>query len=422
MNITNDILLKPSASNMANWRSKYPDAFSELKKILETPGKGAPKGYCLSKRPSKRYGFLYYVRYVKDGKEVRSKWNTHTNNLEEAQEFAVKNRDRLLAEYHEKRVSGKLCAILSQYYAAGSEYLVNDKNRGRSVGKKTRSVYFHFINKIFIPFLQGQGVRYFEEIDLPMVVKFQDFLLAKGNKPQTANKYIGCIQSAFDQLLRRGIVKENVFYKVRTLRTGKTEKIRGCHEIDEISGAFSTPWPDTLKYLLALVIYTTGMRNSEIERALVKDIIKIEGCWFFNVQKSKTQNGVRIVPLHDFVYQKISDYISETGKGAEDFIFSYHGMPNQSTLYKSSNLILGGKLGYDREYLEKHKITFYSGRHFWKTLMSAEGLGEDIEECFMGHKVSGDVAKRYNHKDKRGQKRIAEKAKEVFAILDKKVF
>jgi integrase len=74
------------------------------------------------------------------------------------------------------------------------------------------------------------------------------------------------------------------------------------------------------------------------------------------------------------------------------------------------------------KYLEDQKITFYSGRHFWKTLMSAEGLGEDIEEYFMGHKVYGDVSKRYNHKDKRGQKRLIEKAQDVFTILEEKIF
>jgi hypothetical protein len=54
--------------------------------------------------------------------------------------------------------------------------------------------------------------------------------------------------------------------------------------------------------------------------------------------------------------------------------------------------------------------------------MSSEGLGEDIEEFFMGHKVSGDVSKNYNHKDKRGREKLLEKAKEVFAILEKKLF
>jgi len=76
---------------------------------------------------------------------------------------------------------------------------------------------------------------------------------------------------------------------------------------------------------------------------------------------------------------------------------------------------------YTPEKLEKENITFYSGRHFWKTLMDSEKLG-DIEEYFMGHKRSGDVNKRYNHKDKQGKKKLLERTKRVFQILDKHIF
>jgi hypothetical protein len=40
----------------------------------------------------------------------------------------------------------------------------------------------------------------------------------------------------------------------------------------------------------------------------------------------------------------------------------------------------------------------------------------------MGHKVSADVAKRYNHKDKQGKKKLIERAKKVFQILNRYIF
>jgi hypothetical protein len=54
-------------------------------------------------------------------------------------------------------------------------------------------------------------------------------------------------------------------------------------------------------------------------------------------------------------------------------------------------------------------------------MLDAEKLG-DVEEYFMGHKTGGDVAKRYNHKDKQGEKKLLEKAGKVFKILDKYLF
>jgi integrase len=424
MNIQSALLSSSANTTIAQWQNKFPDAFSELKKILETTMRNQPKGYCLVKRPSKAYGFLYYVRYIKDGKEVPSKWNTHTNNLEEAEKFAQENRGRILSEYYAKHTpQGELYSILETYYTKNSPYLITDQNRNRIIGEKTRSVYYHFTTKVFIPFLKMEKVKTFGDITWPLVVRFQNHLLAKGNRPQTVNRYLGSTRAIFNQLLMTGVIHESAFDKIRMLRTGaKTSTVRGCHELDSITGIFNTPWEDTLKYLLCLVIYTTGLRNSEMERTQVKDLMEIEGCHFINVKKSKTENGIRMVPLHQFVYDQISGYIKETGKNPDDYLFSAHGGPNQSTLYKAANLLLAEKLEAASEYLDEQKITFYSGRHFWKTLMSAEGLGEDIEEYFMGHKVYGDVSKRYNHKDKRGQKRLLEKARDVFTILDEMIF
>jgi integrase len=416
--------LNTANTNMADWQNKFPDAFSELKKILEITIRNQPKGYCLVKRPSKAYGFLYYVRYIKDGKEVPSKWNTHTNNLAEAERFAQENRARILSAYYAKHTpQGDMFSILETYYTKNSPYLITDQNRNRTIGEKTRSVYHHFTAREFIPFLKTEKVKTFSDITPPLIVRFQNHLLAKGNRPQTVNRYLGSTRAIFNQMLMTGVIHESAFDKVRMLRTGaKTADVRGCHELDNITGVFNTPWKDKLQYLLCLIIHTTGLRNSEIEKIQEKDLITVEGCRFINVKKSKTGNGVRMVPLHNFVYKQISGYIKETGKRPDDYLFSAHGGPNQSTLYKAANLLLAEKLDIKKEYLAEQKITFYSGRHFWKTLMSAEGLGEDIEEYFMGHKVYGDVSKRYNHKDKRGQKRLVEKAQEVFAILDEKIF
>jgi integrase len=162
------------------------------------------------------------------------------------------------------------------------------------------------------------------------------------------------------------------------------------------------------------------MRNSEIEKIQANDLIELDGVHFVDIKESKSKNGIRLVPLHDFVYKKIQRYIKRSGK--RGYIFSDHGGPKQSTLYNQANVLLGQKLNLSENDLAEQKITFYSGRHFWKTLMNSDELGDDIEEYFMGHKVSGDVSKNYNHKDKQGREKLIEKAKEVFAILEKRLF
>ena len=194
------------------------------------------------------------------------------------------------------------------------------------------------------------------------------------------------------------------------------KKTHGCYELEKMKGIFSKRWKDKESYLLNLVIYTTDMRNIEIKRFCRNDLITIAGCHFIDLKKSKTENGVRLVPLHDTVYRKIAAYAQEMDGDTPIFgaITEYR--------FKKAYLCLGTMMGVSEEFLRKHNITYYSGRHFWKTLMNAGGLGEDAEEIFMGHKVSGDVAKLYNHRDMRGKQVIVKKAREVFKILDTYLF
>ena len=243
--------------------------------------------------------------------------------------------------------------------------------------------------------------------------------------PKTANYYINHISRIFDHLIQEGELKINPCKSLINLKGGKN-KIRGCYEIPKIKGVFNKSWKNQFSYLLCLVIYTTGMRNSEIERIKVCDLSKIDGINFINISTSKTENGIRLVPLHEFVYKKLTAYINREGRKDNDLVFVQMGKrkPRKTigTLaYNEANLELSEYTKYTPEKLEKENITFYSGRHFWKTLMASEKLG-DIDEYFMGHKVTRDVSERYNHKNKHGRKKLLEKVKRVFQILDKRVF
>ena len=54
-------------------------------------------------------------------------------------------------------------------------------------------------------------------------------------------------------------------------------------------------------------------------------------------------------------------------------------------------------------------------------MLNLYNLG-DIEELFMGHKVTKKVSERYNHKDKRGQKVLLKEARRAIEIIDKTLF
>jgi len=353
---------------------------------------------------------------------VPSRWSTGTNDPLKANAWALLNRERLLANYYRQLKEPKIksmCSILKNYYRPDSEYLSTERSRGRMISGHTAGSYHNFINRKFIPYLRRYGALDFSDVTPPFIARFQNALL-KNIKPQTVNYYIGCIRSMFDYLVLLGRIQENVFGKVLPLRVPEKDKGNtGCYHIDRIKGVFNRRWEDKRLLLLNLIIYTTNLRNKEIGNIKLSDMEKINKIPFLNIRSSKSINGERKMPLHPFVYQKIVQYSKE--KKPDDFLLSKNGKPNQSTLYKKAYLAMGEMLGKTEACLKKEHISFYSGRSWWKTAMNAAGLGE-VEEYFMGHKVSSDIAKRYNHKDKQGADILAKKAREVFAALDKYLF
>jgi integrase len=371
------------------------------------------KYYYLSKTPNKKLGFVYYVRYLEGGKLVPSRWTTRTNNLDLAQKFAENNRASILAGYHAHR-DAKLNfeARITGYYEKGSEALKVDADRGRNVSEHNRGQHLLAAKGEFMPFLKKQGIKDFPDVTPAVITKFQNSLLARGVSPQTVNKKIGSLSAMFKQFTMLGVTKHNPFKDIA--RIPSSEQPRGCHDLESIPGVFEEPWSSQDELIACLLSYAAGLRNIEIERATVGDVFRRDGMTFLNVPESKTKNGVRIVPLHPFLLAKL-DLDRPPDAPLVEFAM------NSRLTYRKANATLGQKMGMLPEQLAKESITFYSGRHFYKTMLNAGGLG-DAEEYFMGHRVSSDVSKVYNHRDRQGQKKVAEAAAKAIAIMDEFLF
>jgi integrase len=403
---------------------KYPTVIAALKLLdRHYTAPRSVKGYNLVKRIHKKLGFVYYVRYMDNGQMIPSKWCTHTNISWEAERFAVENRDRLVSAYKMKKANS-VFDILREYYQEDSEFMKVDKARNRIISDHQRKTYRNLMENSFIPFLEAEKVKTFAAIDSALITRYQNsLLLNKKIKPQTVNGYLYGINAVFLYLSGIGVIKDNPFNNIKSIPVSRDNiRERGCYHIDSLKGVFNKVWDDKRSYYLSLLIYATDLRNSEIERVRFRDIIVIGGFHFIDIKESKSQNGIRIVPCHEFVYKEICSLVAEKKLSPDDYIFSKTGKTLKSEHYKKAKYELGKHLNLTKEEVDEQNIDFYSGRHFWKTLMNAEELGDGIEEIFMGHSVSKDVAKTYNHLDKQGRKKLLAKTRRVFEILDEKVF
>jgi integrase len=402
------------------YKTRFPQVLTALQTVnaqFAPPYKA--KGYNLTKVKSKKYGFLYYVRYIESGKLIPSRWNTRTNNLEAAERFARDNRERILVAYHKKHdTRDKMYEVLENYYKQNSHYIDSIKKRGRRLCEQVRGQYHNFVKKVLIPFLRERHIKCFNEISAPVIAKLQNKLLGDNLKPQTINRYMIGVRTIFDHMVRDGYMAENVLKCVDSLvPQPDDQKVTGCYEVGKPDGVFNKVWKqDEVSYLLNLVIYSSGISNKEMLNIRPKDFIKMGKCNLVDIKEGKTENRVRLAPIHEFVYEKLIAWAKKKSIKDGEPIFDI-----KPYAFTKAYISLGKKLGFDKTKLTAENIVFYSGRHYWKTLLNANDLG-DIEEYFMGHKVSKDVAELYNHRDKQGRARMLAKAREMFRILDKTLF
>ena len=369
-------------------------------------------------------GKVYYVRYFRDNKMIPSQWSTSTTDLNEAHLFAKANKERILARYFNRKEGKMLYSVLRKYYAKDSAHLVIDAARGRKISESSRQILHGFTVNTFIPFLQNSRIKEFEEISPVVMCRFQNYLLIeKRLLPQSINRQISGIKAIFSHLFMTGVIQQNIMKDIAPLRC-MNKKIRGCYSLDDLFGIFKIPWKDKKSYLLCSIIYSAGLRNSEIQNLKAKDIITKEDVDFLSIGKSKTDSGIRIIPIHPKVRQTLDEWIQENHLGREAHLFSKTGGGSGRRIYKAAkkaSTIMAAILGKETTELEKENITFYSGRHFYKTMLNFHRLG-DIEELFMGHKVNKNVSERYNHKNKRGEKALLAEARKALEIIDKTLF
>ncbi len=328
---------------------------------------------------------------------------------------------KTLGSYFEKKKANTLYAVLRDYYTENSPYLIIDTARGRKINENSRRILHGFIINSFIPFLQKNKIKRFSNIKPVVMRNFQNYLLIeKKMLPQSINRQMGGIKAIFSHLFMAGIIKHNIVKDISPLRSANS-KIRGCYSVDELKGIFKDTWKDKKSYLLCSIIYSTGIRNSELQKLKVKDLIVRENVDFLNIVKSKTSSGIRTIPLHPKVRKTLQEWIDEKKLSGEDYLFVSSCNKRIFKTAKKAGILMGSLLGKGKNDLENENITFYSGRHFYKTMLNLYNMG-DVEEVFMGHKVSKNVSERYNHKDKRGEKELLAAARRAIEIIDDSLF
>jgi integrase len=405
-------------------------ALYETQKVIETQkteNSGSKRAYYLHKRANKKSGYTYYAVFFdpNTNQPLPTKYSTHTNDFETAVKWAEENREKCLETYGGKAELN----VLEKYFVEGSEYLEYEAMDGRKMSAVVIKQRRAFMVNHIIPFFQGVKVHYLNQITPIHIKELKDSLSKSGLTPQTINYNLHSFKKCLGLLKDMGKITYDFSGCSFTMKGSKeAEKSRDIFDIPSLKGIFKERWPNDFSKLLCMVIYFTGMRNSEIQRICFNDIENIDDVYFLNVRGTKSKNAVRKVPIHPFLYSELETYTKENGIDKDTPIFENV----YNDVFRQASFDMGCLLGFTQNQLIEKHICYYSGRHTFKTILSLgndESIGNvsvNFQEMFLGHsfnkkQLEKEGLKEYKYKhlkaERIGDSLLAEKGKEVLKIL-----
>lgn len=200
--------------------------------------------------------------------------------------------------------------------------------------------------------------------------------LEKKRSVTTVNKELSFLSTYYDYLIFTGSTLSNPFRAVEKMKH-RVRLPRGIFTEEEIEILFENieilSLKDIFFYTCIELLYTTGMRVSELESLERSQVNTVEG--FLKLQDTKAKKE-RIVPLPEYTCDILNEFLL---RNKQDKPFT-HGKS------RSLNRWLNDTLKRLCEKLELPKITCHGFRHTLATHMIKSGADIRQVQEYLGHK------------------------------------
>lgn len=210
-------------------------------------------------------------------------------------------------------------------------------------------------------------------------------------KPSARDPYIGSISSLFKYCVRMGFASDNPATDMGFDDPENARDKRHPFSKAQLDAIFSQPlftgcdgchWAKPgatrergTRYWTLLIALLSGMRRSEIFNLTPARIILNEGQYFFDVPRSKTESGIRKVPVHPLLLRL----------GLLDFV---RAAPADAPLFPDMTGDAMGKF-FARLLVsagvKTKKLTFHSFRHTFIDALRAAQVPEKVLQAIVGH-------------------------------------
>lgn len=231
-----------------------------------------------------------------------------------------------------------------------------------------------------------------EEMDIKEIKRGDIERLINGETVGTRKILKSILKNIFKEALKMDLIIKNIVDEIEV----HTEKIYKKNiftekEIDllwrnlEVKGVKET-----------LVLIYTGMRKAEFDNLTIYNIKND----YIEILKSKTENGIRKIPIIDEIKPILKDLINQALERKDNKISRYN--------YRGLNYILKESLPKKIKGISKH--TPHETRHTTATVLNEKGIPLDLIAKMLGHSNGIITEKVYIHEDEEKQQKELQKA------------
>jgi len=243
--------------------------------------------------------------------------------------------------------------------------------------------------KVLEAWLAGQGVTTLEGVTKPVAGRYiSETMVAKGMAWATANRKITAPASYWQWLVKRGLAETSPWAgqqlakppKRRSAGEGEKRPFTEAETAALLSGDAGQELGDAIR-----IAALSGMRLEEIYRLTVADCA---GGWF-NIRQSKTDAGVRRVPIH----KALTAIVARRTEGKVPGAFLFHeagpareGRERSAALSKRFGKYRQRAGVHDRAEGKRHSaVDFHSFRRSFVTLARNAGIDRAVVAAVVGH-------------------------------------
>ncbi len=227
------------------------------------------------------------------------------------------------------------------------------------------------------------------------LIENEDKILNKFEKieKRTFDNYITRYKTLFTYLKNKKYVNENYFMFIKKLSKKGNNNHKNfilrkdtymSFEIEEIETILKNIEDEQIKKII-IISLSSGLRSGEILNLKKEDIVKYKNNFLIDVKKSKTESGIRLVPINSFFNFFYEDLIKDVKEN--EFLFFKEQIENNRNDNLQKKI-----MRHIRKINKNENKVFHSFRKNYTQLLYKNDIEELYIKLFLGHSLEDNLS------------------------------